>query len=78
VFPPQGDGKEQSGFTGGYIVQTHGSHQSNGLDAVQLEFGADYRNKTQREKTAEVLAQAIGEYLVEYVDPISKAAAAKR
>jgi N-formylglutamate amidohydrolase len=78
VFPPQGDGKEQSGFTGGYIVQTHGSHQSNGLDAMQLEFGADYRNKTQREKTAEVLAQAIGEYLVEYVDPISKAAAAKR
>ena len=78
VFPPMGDGKEQSGFTGGYIVQTHGSHQPNGLDAMQLEFGADYRNKTQREKTAEVLAQAIGEYLVEYVDPISKAAAAKR
>jgi hypothetical protein len=45
---------------------------------MQLEFGADYRSKNQREKTAEVLAQAIGEYLVEYVDPISKAAAAKR
>ena len=78
VFPPQGDGKEQSGFTGGFIVQTHGSHQPNGLDAMQLEFGADYRNKTQREKTAEVLSQAVQEYLEEYVEPISKAAAAKR
>jgi N-formylglutamate amidohydrolase len=78
VFPPMGDGKEQSGFTGGYIVQTHGSHQPNGLDAVQLEFGADYRSKTQREKTAEVLAQAVQEYLEEYVEPISKASAAKR
>jgi hypothetical protein len=78
VFPPPGNGKEQSGFTGGYIVQTHGSHQPNGLDAMQLEFGADYRNKTQREKTAEVLSQAVQEYLEEYVEPISKAAAAKR
>jgi len=78
VFPPMGDGKEQSGFTGGYIVQTHGSHQPNGLDAVQLEFGADYRSKTKREKTAEVLAQAVQEYLEEYVEPISKASAAKR
>ena len=78
VVPPQGDGKAQSGFTGGFIVQTHGSHQPNGLDAMQLEFGADYRNKTQREKTAEVLSQAVQEYLEEYVEPISKAAAAKR
>ena len=78
VFPPPGNGKEQSGFTGGCIVQTHGSHQPNGLDAMQLEFGADYRNKTSREKTAEVLAQAVQEYFEEYVEPISRAAAAKR
>ena len=74
VYPQPHDGKEQSGFTGGYIVQTHGSHKPNGLDAIQLEFGADYRNKDNREKTADILAQAIIEYMKEYIDPIAAAA----
>lgn len=71
VDPFPADGKEQSGFTGGYIVQTHGSHKPNGLDAVQLEFGADYRSKNNRKKTAEVLAKATIEYIQEYIDPIA-------
>ena len=74
VYPHPQDGKEQSGFTGGYIVQTHGSHKPNGLDAIQLEFGADYRNNDNRAKTADVLAQAIVEYMKEYIDPIAAAA----
>jgi len=78
VYPFPADGKEQSGFTGGYIVQTHGSHKPNGLDAVQLEFGADYRTKSNREKTAKVLAKATIEYIQEYIDPIAVSVDANR
>ena len=67
VYPHPGDGKEQSGFTGGYIVQTHGSHRATGIDAIQMEFGADYRSKINREQTAKVLAQAIIEFTQEYL-----------
>jgi N-formylglutamate amidohydrolase len=71
VYPYPTDGKEQSGFTGGYIVQTHGSHRPNGLDAIQLEFGSEYRDKENRSKTAQVLSQAIVQYIRQYIDPIS-------
>ena len=69
VYPHPGDGKEKSGFTGGYIVQTHGSHRPGGIDAIQLEFGAEYRTKTNRAKTAKVLAQAIMEFTHEFLEP---------
>lgn len=78
VYPYPADGKEQSGFTGGYIVQTHGSHKPNGLDAVQLEFGSEYRSKDNREKTAEVLAKATVDYIKEYIDPIAAAVDSQR
>ena len=67
VYPSPADGKEQSGFTGGYIVQTHGSHRPEGVDAIQLEFGADYRDKANRKKIAGELAKAVDQYLSEYV-----------
>ena len=67
VYPDPFDGREQAGFTGGYIVQTHGSHRPEGLDAVQLEFGADYRKAANRTRIAEDLATAIVEYLDLYV-----------
>lgn len=67
VYPYPADGKEQSGFTGGYIVQTHGSHRPEGVDAIQLEFGADYRDKANRKKIAGELAKAVEDYLKEYV-----------
>ena len=67
VHPNPANGKEQSGFTGGYIVQTHGSHRPEGIDAVQLEFGAEYRDKMNRKKTTDVLATAVKEYLDTYV-----------
>lgn len=71
VYPFPADGKEQSGFTGGYIVQTHGSHRPTGLDAIQLEFGSNYRDKENRNKTAQVLSQAILQYINKYIDPIA-------
>lgn len=67
VDPNPFDGKEQAGFTGGYIVGTYGSHQQTAIDAVQLEFGADYTNKEARQKTAEVLADALSTYAAKYL-----------
>jgi hypothetical protein len=67
VYPDPFDGREQAGFTGGYIVQTHGSHRAEGIDAVQLEFGADYRKAANRARIAEDLATAIIQYLDLYV-----------
>lgn len=68
VYPDPLDGKEQAGFRGGYIVQTYGSHQVFGIDAMQLEFGADYRNKEGRPKTASTLAAALADYAARYLD----------
>jgi N-formylglutamate amidohydrolase len=66
VYPDPLDGREQAGFTGGYIVQSHGSHRPEGLDAVQLEFGADYRIAPNRDRIAQELADAVVEYLEFY------------
>jgi len=62
VHPSPLDGKEQSRFTGGFIVQSYGSNKSQLVDSMQLEFGVEYRAKCKREKTAEVLADALVEY----------------
>ncbi|XZE46081.1 hypothetical protein SH467x_001349 [Pirellulaceae bacterium SH467] len=62
VHPDPFDGKEQAGFTGGYIVQTYGSHQAIGIDAMQLELGAVYRTKESRSRIASELAKAIVQY----------------
>lgn len=59
--------KEQAGFTGGYIVQTYGSHEARPIDAIQLEFGAEYRVVSQRAQTALVLADALAEYATNYL-----------
>ncbi|MCE2791147.1 MAG: hypothetical protein ACK56J_16215 [Planctomycetota bacterium] len=67
VHPNPFDGKEQAGFTGGHIVGTYGSHQQTAIDAVQLEFGADYTGKEQRQKTAETLADALAAYAAKYL-----------
>ena len=61
MHPDPLDGKEQSGFTGGYIVRTYGSHHPDGIDAIQLEFGADYRKSAVRERFAKQLADSIAE-----------------
>lgn len=59
VHPDPGTGREQSGFTGGFIVRTYGSSKADGIDAMQLELGIDYRRAEAREKSAEALASAI-------------------
>ena len=62
MHPSPHNEKEQSGFTGGFIVQSYGSHNSQPIDAIQLEFGAEYRAPGKRAKTAEVLTDALVEY----------------
>ena len=62
VHPSPHDEKEQSGFTGGFIVLSYGSHKSQPIDAIQLEFGAEYRAAGKRAKTVAVLTDALVEY----------------
>ena len=68
VHPDSLDEREQRSYSGGYIVQTYGSHQGFGIDAMQLEFGMNFRNKTARPKTASTLTTAIAEYAAQYLD----------
>ena len=79
VHPSQIDEKEQSGFSGGFIVQSYGSHKALPIDAMQLEFGAEYRVASGRAKTAQDLADALAEYAGQYLQikapPVSKTTA---
>ncbi len=67
VFPADLTGKEQAGFTGGHIVQKYGSHEGYGIDAMQLEFGGDYRAREARTKTAERVTAAVAKYYELYL-----------
>lgn len=71
VHPDPFAGKEQSGFTGGYIVKTYGSHQPEGIDAIQLELGMDYRREEVREQRAAELADALVDFARRYLQPTS-------
>ena len=62
VHPDPFEGKEQSGYTGGYIVRTYGSHKPSGIDAIQLELGSGYRKSDVRERVAKELADSIAKY----------------
>lgn len=66
VHPDPFDGREQPGYTGGYIVQRYGGQDHCGIDAVQLEFGASYRSPARRLGTATVLADALADYAIRY------------
>ncbi|MBC7820848.1 MAG: N-formylglutamate amidohydrolase [Planctomycetaceae bacterium] len=77
VHPDPLDVGEQAAFRGGYIVQTYGSHQGFGIDAIQLEFGSDYRTQDAREKAATTLTNAVAEYATSFLD-ITLAAQSKK
>lgn len=78
VHPTPHDQPEQAGFTGGYIVQTYGSHQNTGIDAIQLEFGSQYRAPANAERTASDLVDALSEYGSLYLKLPSPSVAAKQ
>ena len=54
--------KEEPGFTGGHTVGTYGSHTGYGIDAIQLEFGVNFRFKDMYSKTGKVLAEAVADF----------------
>ena len=58
---PGGFGEpEHPAFTGGYTVESYGSHRADGIDAIQLEIVAELRtNATRRATLATDLANAI-------------------
>jgi N-formylglutamate amidohydrolase len=66
VIPSNGDGEREWRYSGGYTTRIYGSHGT-GIDAMQLEFGAQLRSRAQLERTALDVARAIvvfaGEYL---------------
>ena len=67
---PPGTPPEPRGFNGGWIVRSYGSHTTNGLDAIQLEFGGSFRtDATKREETAKFLAEAIKAYSEKFLAP---------
>jgi N-formylglutamate amidohydrolase len=61
---PTDTSRETAGFTGGYIVQTCGSHE--GIGAIQLEFGSDLRTKAILKTTAAKAADAITTFVKLY------------
>lgn len=64
---PVDSGKERAGYTGGYIVHTYGSHQGAGIDAIQLEFGSDYRSADRRKESAARVANAVAAFAKLYL-----------
>jgi N-formylglutamate amidohydrolase len=55
---PGVDGRERR-YTGGYTTRTYGSHRAGGVDAIQIELGANLRAKSNLERSADDLARAI-------------------
>jgi N-formylglutamate amidohydrolase len=56
--PPRGT-SENAGYSGGYTVFTYGSHNPDGIDALQLEVGTSYRRSPVLDKSAHDVARAI-------------------
>jgi N-formylglutamate amidohydrolase len=64
---PRDDSKEKSSFTGGHIVMTYGSHTVYAIDAIQCEFGTEYRTKEKIKDTAEKVAKAVDDFAKLYL-----------
>jgi N-formylglutamate amidohydrolase len=61
VFPEKLADKEFASLSGGNIVQTYGSGDY-GIDAIQLEFGGDYRDKAKLDDTAQKVAATVAKF----------------
>lgn len=55
--------REDPRFAGGYTVATYGSHQPQGIDAIQLEFGRIHRANP---RLGEDLADALVVFMTQY------------
>jgi N-formylglutamate amidohydrolase len=59
--------KEDSRFSGGYIVGNYGSHTGYGIDAIQFEMGLDLRERDKIARTGSDLADAVSIFYEEYL-----------
>lgn len=66
--PPRGT-SEDAGYSGGYTVFTYGSHNRDGIDAVQIEFGARSRERIVLDSSARSAATAIAAFYEAYLRP---------
>jgi N-formylglutamate amidohydrolase len=67
VFPPNtsmGNPPEERRYSGGYTVRTYGSNNADGIDAIQLEFGANLRREP---RVVDDVAEAIAVYYKTYL-----------
>jgi len=53
-------------FDGGYITASMGSHNENGIDAIQCELGIEFRNAEGKPKFAEDVALALERFIRTY------------
>jgi len=67
VIPSNGAGEREQRYSGGYTTRTYGSHRGTGIDAMQLEFGAQLRSRANLERTAADVAHAIAVFAGEYL-----------
>lgn len=67
LIPANDSDKKETRYNGGYIVTTYGSHTEKGIDAIQLEFGGDFRTKSRLDKTADDLTAALEVFAKEYL-----------
>jgi N-formylglutamate amidohydrolase len=56
------DRVETRNYTGGHTVELYGSHNADGIDAMQLEFGRDLRDRAVIDRTAKDTARAIAAF----------------
>ena len=49
-----------------YTLNTYGSHNANGIDALQISIGRDLRTTENYERTARDLAQAVADFVQKY------------
>jgi N-formylglutamate amidohydrolase len=61
------DKVEAPAYTGGHTVALYGSGNTDGIDAMQIEFGRDFREQRTVEKTARDAAAAIAAFYERYL-----------
>jgi N-formylglutamate amidohydrolase len=76
-LPSTSDSRKEERYRGGYTVQTYGSHQGRGVDAIQLEIGTKFRARANLEQTAMDLAEAIAVFAQEYLPPVKSSEASE-
>lgn len=70
IFPPvdgPADAAENPRYGGGHITRTYGAAGGTGLDAIQLEFGADYTRADKLDATAKDLAESLAKFARAYL-----------